>query len=441
MARDLIPTQVANLIERGVLAINDGYRAKNSELAKTGLPFARGGNIDGGFYFEDADRFPEESLDRVGEKVSRPGDAVFTSKGTVGRFAFVTEDIPRFVYSPQLCFWRSLDRDVVDPRWLFYWMHSSEFFDQYWGVKSQTDMADYVSLRDQRRMQITVPDVVEQRDIAEVLGALDDKIILNQRTNQTLEAIARAIFKAWFLDFYPVIAKSQGRQSFGVDTETAGLFPDSLHDSPLGPIPSGWSVGPILDHAELLSGGTPKTSVTEYWGGDVAWASAADVSGSGEAFLIQSSRSITQMGLRESSTRIIPANATVIVARGATTGRLCMFGREMAMNQTCYALKSRDELPFFLYCLCRASIEDIVHMAYGSVFDTITTRTFGDSKVIIPTPEVTTRFEEIVRPMFEAILSQQLQSAALKTARDALLPKLFSGTISVHSTERVDDGQ
>jgi type I restriction enzyme S subunit len=398
MASDLVPTQVADLIERGVLTINDGYRAKNSELAKTGLPFARGGNIDGGFYFENADHFPEDNLDRVGEKVSQPGDAVFTSKGTVGRFAFVTEDTPRFVYSPQLCFWRSLDRDVVDPRWMFYWMHSGEFFDQYTGVKGQTDMADYVSLRDQRRMQITVPRIEEQREIAEVLGALDDKIGLNHRTNQTLEAIALAIFKAWFLKFHPVVAKSEGRQPSGVDAETAALFPDSFDDSPLGPIPKGWGIGPILDHAELLSGGTPKTSIPEYWGGDVPWASAADVSGSGETFLIQSGRSITERGLRESSTRMIPVKATVIVARGATTGRLCMFGKEMAMNQTCYALKSRYELPFFVYCLCRASIEDIVHMAYGSVFDTITTRTFGDSKVIVPAPKVTSRFEQIVTP-------------------------------------------
>src|SRR5690242_9798192 len=115
MAADSAPTQVAELIERGVLVINDGYRAKNSELSSRGLPFARGGNIDGGFHFDGADRFPEENLDRVGEKVSRPGDAVFTSKGTVGRFGYVAADTPRFVYSPQLCFWRSLDHDVIDP--------------------------------------------------------------------------------------------------------------------------------------------------------------------------------------------------------------------------------------------------------------------------------------------------------------------------------------
>jgi type I restriction enzyme S subunit len=123
--------------------INDGYRAKNSELSNKGIPFARAQNINNGFRFDAADRFPEERLDRVGAKVSQEGDVVFTSKGTVGRFAFVRSDTPRFVYSPQLCFWRSLDRDLIDPRWLFYWMQSREFLIQYSGVAGQTDMAEY----------------------------------------------------------------------------------------------------------------------------------------------------------------------------------------------------------------------------------------------------------------------------------------------------------
>ncbi|MBK6429880.1 hypothetical protein [Candidatus Amarolinea dominans] len=96
--------QVATLIESGALVVGDGYRAKNSELTSSGLPFARVSNINAGFFFKDADYFPEENLRLVGNKVSQPGDVVFTSKGTVGRFGFVSSDTPRFVYSPQLCF-------------------------------------------------------------------------------------------------------------------------------------------------------------------------------------------------------------------------------------------------------------------------------------------------------------------------------------------------
>jgi len=185
------------LIAQAKLLIGDGYRAKNSELTTSGMPFARAGNIDNGLHFDNADRFPEKDVQKVGEKVSQPGDVVFTSKGTVGRLALVRTNTPRFVYSPQLCYWRVLDRDVIDPCWLYYWMCGSEFVQQVAGMKGQTDMADYVSLTDQRRMEITLPPIHEQRAIAGVLGALDDKIEQNRRTAQALERLARAIFRAW----------------------------------------------------------------------------------------------------------------------------------------------------------------------------------------------------------------------------------------------------
>lgn len=190
--------QVEDLIASGKLLIGDGYRAKNDELSTSGLPFARAGNINDGFRFEDADRFPRENLHRVGNKVSRPGDVVFTSKGTVGRFALVQPGTEAFVYSPQLCFWRSFDHGLIEPRFLYYWMYGREFYLQYKGVAGQTDMAEYVSLTDQRRMYISLPEIAEQRAIARILGALDDKIELNHKMNATIEAMARALFKSWF---------------------------------------------------------------------------------------------------------------------------------------------------------------------------------------------------------------------------------------------------
>ena len=107
---------VAGLIADGKLIIGDGYRAKNDELTTHGLPFARAGNINCGFQFADADHFPTEKVSSIGNTVSEPGDVVFTSKGTVGRFALVREDTQRFVYSPQLCFWRSVDAKLIEPR-------------------------------------------------------------------------------------------------------------------------------------------------------------------------------------------------------------------------------------------------------------------------------------------------------------------------------------
>ena len=143
---------IAELIAQGKLYIGDGYRAKNEELSKSGLPFARGGNINNGFDFSSVDYFPADQIAKLGNKLSQPGDVVFTSKGTVGRFAFVTDDTVRFVYSPQLCFWRSLGTGLILPRFLYYWMQGGEFRSQYKSVAGQTDMAEYVSLSDQRRI-------------------------------------------------------------------------------------------------------------------------------------------------------------------------------------------------------------------------------------------------------------------------------------------------
>ncbi len=239
-----------SLIASGRLAIGDGYRAKNSELSVVGIPFARAGNIDNGFQFDGADKFPEEDLAKVGEKISRPGDVVITSKGTVGRLAFVHEKTPRFVFSPQLCYWRCLDVDFIDPKYLYYWMYGREFWGQASAVKGETDMADYVSLTAQRRMKITLPVIEIQREIREVLGAFDDKIELNRQMSHTLEAMMLAIFRSWFIDFDPVIAKAEGLQPNGMNANTVALFPSHFVESEMGPIPEGWRGGRIGDIAE-----------------------------------------------------------------------------------------------------------------------------------------------------------------------------------------------
>jgi len=189
-----------SLIEAGILVIGDGYRAKNSELVSDGLPFARAGNLNNGFHFLGADCLPWHYINAVGEKASAPGDTVFTSKGTVGRFGFVTARVKRFVYSPQLCFWRSLNHNELAPRFIYYWMHGREFLGQVEVLKGQTDMADYVNLADQRNMTITLPSEPEQKAITAVLSSLDGKIDLLHRQNKTLEAMAETLFRQWFVE-------------------------------------------------------------------------------------------------------------------------------------------------------------------------------------------------------------------------------------------------
>ena len=309
------------------------------------------------------------------------------------------------------------------------------------------------------RLRITCPPLAEQKAIAHILGTLDDKIELNRRMNATLEAMARALFQSWFIDFDPVrknmdrvqsrpspaasrhpLPKGEGRgertaslldghRPVGLDKTTAALFPTVFQDSPLGHIPEGWEVGSILRQADLLSGGTPKTDVPAYWGGDIPWASAKDVSQCGEAFLLTTERMITKQGVEESSTKIIPALSTVVVARGATTGRLTMFANAMAMNQTCYGLRSKVGAPFALYCNARHFIERLVQGGHGSVFDTITTSTFEATNVLLAPKTVLLAFDERVAPLFQKVHDTLRESRTLATLRDTLLPKLLSGAI------------
>ncbi len=287
-----------------------------------------------------------------------------------------------------------------------------------------------------RKIVLRLPDIREQHAIVDVLRALDGKIELNRRMNETLEATAQALFKSWFIDFDPIRAKVEGHDP-GLPSHIVDLFPDFFVGSELEAIPNGWMKGSILAQADLLSGGTPKTECEDYWGGGVSWASAKDVSQSRQTFLIETERNITERGLEESATQLIPKFSTVIVARGATTGRMVLFGREMAMNQTCYALTSKTATPFALYCHISHKIENLVRAAHGSVFDTITTSTFKGAQLILPQPDILKCFERIVEPIFLRILASTQEQLTLCSLRDSLLPKLISGELHIKDAARL----
>ena len=357
-------------------------------------------------------------------KAKAPG-VVIGRYGTLGEVHYVTED-----YWPLNTALYVRDFKGNDPRFVSYFLRSLDF-------TAYSDKAAVPGLNrnDLHTAQILLPSFDDQRAIAHILGTLDDKIELNRRMNETLEAMARAFFKSWFVDFDPVRAKAEGRDP-GLPKPLADLFPDSFEDSELGEIPKGWQVGPILETARLLSGGTPKTDRNEYWSGDIPWASAKDVSQCGDSFLVETERKITARGLNESATQLIPTLCSVVVARGATTGRMVVLGDPMAINQTCYALATAIGTPFALYCHLREEIPNLVHAAHGSVFDTITTSTFATSKVVIPPDRVFGEFERRVDPMFRRVMAGTKASRTLAALRDALLPKLISGELRVKDAER-----
>jgi type I restriction enzyme, S subunit len=425
--------EISELIAAGKLVIGDGYRARNEELSSGGIPFARAGNINNGFQFSDADHFPEGSLHRVGNKVSQPGDVVFTSKGTVGRFAFVRPETPRFVYSPQLCFWRAVDKERIHPRFLYYWMHGREFFLQFKGVAGQTDMADYVSLTDQRRMHITLPDSREQRSIATVLGSLDDKIDLNQRMNETLEATASAIFKDWFVDFGPVRSKVERRQPY-LAKEIWAIFPNGLDREDR---PNGWGERPVYEIAEFVNGaaykdmhfspereGLPVVKIVELKNGVTA----------------STKFTITDLGNKYR----IDTNEILLSWSGNPDTSIDTFiwcdGRAW-LNQHIFRVRENGSatraMIYFQLKQLKPVFAEIARNKQTTGLGHVTAADMKALKVCAPPSAVAIAYERIVGPVFERICSNLLENRTLERLRDLLLPKLMSGELRLGESEKL----
>ena len=282
--------------------------------------------------------------------------------------------------------------------------------------------------------EITLPPLAEQKAIAAVLGALDDKIELNRRMNATLEAMARALFQSWFVDFDPVRAKLDGRKPIGLDETTAALFPDSFQESSLGHIPTGWDVCPLSEKIQLLSGGTPKTSEPTYWNGDIPWYSVRDAPSETDVWVIHTDKHVTKLGIANSAAQVFPEKTTIISARG-TVGKLALTAVPMAMNQSCYGVRGITGYgDYFTYYSLREATAQLQQRTHGTVFDTITTETFQTLDCIFPTPKITAAFDKLVEPLLDQIRENLHQSRTLATMRDTLLPKLLSGELCVAAT-------
>ncbi|HQH07546.1 MAG TPA: restriction endonuclease subunit S, partial [Phycicoccus sp.] len=186
-------TSVADLIAADVLTMSDGYRTKRSEHANEGYRILRVADVlNDDVRLDGPDFVSSEFTKAIGVKAAQAGDVLLTTKGTVGRVAVMPATDQAVVYSPQLCFFRVRDTSRLDPRWLSYWFRSGDFMRQASHRKDNTDMAAYINLADIRSLSLVLPAIHEQRGIAEVLGALDDKIATNTRIIEGAEALSAA---------------------------------------------------------------------------------------------------------------------------------------------------------------------------------------------------------------------------------------------------------
>jgi type I restriction enzyme S subunit len=286
------------------------------------------------------------------------------------------------------------------------------------------------------RIPLLTPPLTEQRAIAHILGTLDDKIELNRWMSETLEAMARALFKSWFVDFDPVRAKAEDRDP-GLSKPLADLFPARLVDSELGEIPEGWEVKPIGDLAEVVGGSTPRTERAEYWeGGTHYWVTPKDLSGLSTPVLLDTERKLTDAGLAQVSSGLLP-RGTVLLSSRAPIGYLAIAEVPVAVNQGFIAMKPRpDTSNLFLLRWASIAHDEIVSHANGSTFLEISKSSFRPIRTVAPSAPIMKAFDRMSRPLYLKVVEHERETRTLVALRDTLLPKLLSGELRIRDTER-----
>lgn len=366
------------------------------------------------------------------------GDIVYSMVRPVQKHFGLIKNLPdNFLVSTGFSTIRA-NPDIAHTEFIYYFLTQDHIIERLQAIAENSTSA-YPAIRpcDLEQLDISLPPLQRQRDITQILSVLDNKIELNRRMNETLESMAQSLFKSWFVDFDPVRAKMEGcwrpdESLPGLPAHLYDLFPDRLVPSELGEIPQDWSVNALDDVIQLLSGGTPSTAVDQYWNGEIPWYTAKDAPSFSDIFVIKTERNITQAGVQNSATDILPVGTTIISARG-TVGRLALLGLPMAMNQTCYGIRGNDDyLDFFTYWVIRMTIASIQSQTYGTIFDTITRQTFKFVNIVCPPIELINLFEKAITPIMEKVLKNLNESSTLANFKTIWLPGLLAENIPTH---------
>lgn len=397
-----------------------------SEYQDSGIPFLRSLNVEPFRISVEGIRFiSPEFNSRLRKSELHPGDVVIVRTGKPGTCAVIPQSLPVANCSDLVIVRPSKE---LDARYLMYYVNSAAT--GHVAAHLVGAVQQHFNVGSARQMQISLPSLPEQRAIAHILGTLDDKIELNRRLNQTLDDFAQTLFKSWFIDFDPVRAKMDGRQPYGMDAETAANFPDRLVNSALGPIPVGWEVKPIGDLVRVVGGSTPSTANPDFWeGGHHLWVTPKDLSGMANPILIDSSRRITDAGVNQISSRLLPVGSVLLSSR-APVGYLAITTEPTAINQGFIGMICDQGVPnyYVLNWACQ-NLETIKGNAGGTTFAEISKMAFRPIRAIAPQDRVLDAYAKAVTPLYRMIESNVREARTLSELRDTLLPELLSGRI------------
>jgi type I restriction enzyme S subunit len=241
--------------------------------------------------------------------------------------------------------------------------------------------------------------------------------------SQTLESMAHALFKSWFVDFDPVRGKSLGRGP-GLSASLADMFPSELRDSEVGPVPAGWSISTIDEELTAVLGGTPARAEPRNWvGGTIPWINSGKVN---EFRIVEPSEFITEAGLAASSTKMLPAGTTVVAITGATLGQVSRLEIDACANQSIVGVLASDKIPDdFVYPWIKHNIDSLVARQTGAAQQHVNRNDVGTLGLLIPTQNVLAAYVRHVGPIFDRVGATCLESIALTETRDARLVQLM----------------
>ena len=414
-------------VEDSMKAIID-YRGKTPRKTSSGVPLITAKIVKDGRIMTPTEFIAAEGYDSwMNRGLPEPGDVVMTTEAPLGEIAQL--DNCKVALGQRLITLRGKP-DVLNNTYLKFAMQAAFVQNQLKARSTGTTVLG-ISQRELREVEIPLPPLSEQHRIAHILGTLDEKIELNRQMNETLEATAWAIFKAWFVNFDPVKAKMEGRKPACMDTETAALFPSALQDSALGKIPMGWQVNTIDKDFNLTMGQSPPGSTyNEDENGMPFYQGRKDFG----------FRYPTRRVYCTTPKRFAEKGDTLVSVR-APVGDVNMVEEKCSIGRGVAAIRHHTGSRSYTYYTMR-SLQEVFsrYEAEGTVFGSINKTDFQTLSHLRPPNEIIEVFERLVYPLDQSLENNENESRTLTQTRDTLLPKLLSGEIRVVDTAGMLEG-
>ena len=375
-------------------------------------------------------------------KTLSPSDILIETAGgskgkPTGKTVYLRSDLFQRSTRPLTCasfarFMR-VDSAQVEPEFVYWFlqsMYKSGAIETY--QVQHTGIARFQFTKFADSVMVPLPSKEHQKSTCQVLGRIDDRITLLRETNATLEAIAQALFKSWFVDFDPVRAKMEGRTPEGMDEATAALFPDGLEESELGVVPSGWSIRTMADISTVGIGKTPPRKEQHWFSekpSDVRWVSIRDMGAVG-IYANRTNEFLTAEAVDKFNVRRIPNN-TVLMSFKMTIGRVAITDGEMTTNEAIAHFKLLPNAPLtteYVY-LHLKQFDFSTLSSTSSIADAVNSKTVREIPILMPDAAVLEAFQSQVEVLFSSLKNAEHQAQTLATLRDTLLPRLISGQL------------